>query len=87
VGLWNRINYLALPVQEAPMPRFHFEIVDGFKIEDPVGMELPSEEQAKQLAANIARQIAIDVKDIHEFSSTRLPALRSKAGGRPGPAN
>jgi hypothetical protein len=48
---------------EEPMPRFHFEIVDGVRIEDPVGMELKSEEQARQLAGNIARQIAIDVAD------------------------
>ena len=45
------------------MPKFHFEIIDGIKLEDPVGMELKSEDQAKQLAENIARQIAIDVKD------------------------
>lgn len=43
------------------MPRFHFEIVDGVRIADPVGTICKSEEQARQLAANIARQIAIDV--------------------------
>jgi len=45
------------------MPRFHFEIINGFKIEDPVGMDCKSEAQARQVAADIARQIAIDVKD------------------------
>ena len=43
------------------MSRYHFEIVDGFKIEDPVGFECTSEHQARQLADDIARQIAIDV--------------------------
>jgi hypothetical protein len=44
------------------MPRFHFEIVDGYKIEDPVGMDC-TEAQAREVAENIAKQIAIDVKD------------------------
>jgi hypothetical protein len=42
------------------MPKFHFEIVNGVTIEDPVGMEC-SESQARQVAEDIARQIAIDV--------------------------
>jgi hypothetical protein len=58
------------------MTRYHFEIVDGVKIEDPVGMELKSEEQAKQLAANIARQIAIDVKD----SEARKVVVKDEIG-------
>ncbi len=45
------------------MPRFHFEIVDGVKIEDPVGMVLKSEDQAKQLAVDVAKQIAIEAKN------------------------
>ena len=43
------------------MPKFHFEIVDGYKIEDPVGLECKNEQQAQQVAEDIARQIAIDV--------------------------
>jgi hypothetical protein len=43
------------------MPKFHFEIVDGYKIEDPVGMDLESKDEAKTLANDIARKIAIDV--------------------------
>ena len=43
------------------MPTFHFEIVDGYKLKDPVGLECKNEEQAKSVAQNIARQIAIDV--------------------------
>jgi hypothetical protein len=46
--------------QEAPMPRFHFDIIDGIKIKDPIGMDC-SEDQARQVAQNIARQIAVDV--------------------------
>lgn len=42
------------------MPRFHFEILDGVQIKDPVGMEC-TEAQAKEVAHNIARIIAIDV--------------------------
>jgi hypothetical protein len=44
------------------MPKFHFEIVDGITIEDPVGIDCNSADQAVQLAAAIARQISIDVK-------------------------
>jgi hypothetical protein len=42
------------------MPKFHFEIIDGIKIEDPIGMDC-TEAQARQVAEGIARQIAIDV--------------------------
>jgi hypothetical protein len=44
------------------MAKFHFEIVDGIKIEDPVGMDCKSEAQAIDVARSIARQIEIDVK-------------------------
>jgi hypothetical protein len=43
------------------MPRFHFEIIDGFRLEDPVGLVCKSEQQAHQVAEDIARQIVIDV--------------------------
>jgi hypothetical protein len=45
------------------MPKFHFEIVDGHKIEDPKGIDLPTEQQAKRLAEEMAKQIANDVDD------------------------
>jgi hypothetical protein len=45
------------------MPKFHFEIVDGYTIEDPRGMELPTEQQARRIAEEMAKQIAIDVED------------------------
>ena len=40
------------------MPRFHFEIVDGYTLADPTGMDLPTEEAAKKVAGEIAKQIA-----------------------------
>jgi hypothetical protein len=46
------------------MPRFHFDIIDGVEIKDPVGMDC-SEDQARQVAQSIARQIAIDVGTRH----------------------
>jgi hypothetical protein len=46
------------------MPRFHFDIIDGVKIRDAVGMDC-SEDQARQVARSIARQIAIDVGTRH----------------------
>jgi hypothetical protein len=45
------------------MPKFHFEIVDGHTIEDPKGMELPTEQQAKRVAEEMAKQIASDLED------------------------
>jgi hypothetical protein len=45
------------------MPRFHFEIVDGYTLEDPSGMELPTEQAARKVAREIAKQISIDVDD------------------------
>jgi hypothetical protein len=46
------------------MPRFHFDIIDGVKIKDAVGMDC-SENQAREVAHSIARQIAIDVGTRH----------------------
>ena len=45
------------------MPKFHFEIVDGYTIEDPRGIELPTEQQAERIAEEMAKQIAIDAED------------------------
>jgi hypothetical protein len=50
-------------LEEAQMPKFHFEIVDGYTIEDPRGLEVPTEQQAKRIAEEMAKQIAIDVED------------------------
>ncbi len=43
------------------MPIFHFDIADGVRLEDPVGLDCQSEHEAKQTADLIARQIAIDL--------------------------
>lgn len=45
------------------MPKFHFEIADGFILEDPAGMELADEQDAKRLADEMAKRIALDVDD------------------------
>lgn len=43
------------------MPKYHFEIVDGFRLEDPVGQDCSDDGQAKHVANRIARQIAEDI--------------------------
>jgi hypothetical protein len=43
------------------MPKFHFELIDGYRIEDPRGMDLANDRQAVALADQIAEQIAKDV--------------------------
>jgi hypothetical protein len=45
------------------MPIFHFDIADGVRLEDPVGLDCRNENDAKKTADLIARQIAIDVAD------------------------
>jgi hypothetical protein len=41
------------------MPKFHFPIVDGVTLPDPVGIDLENSDQAKSHAKNIARHIAL----------------------------
>jgi hypothetical protein len=43
------------------MPIFHFDIADGVRLEDPVGLDCRNESEAKKTAELIARQIAIDL--------------------------
>ena len=38
-------------------------IVDGQTIKDPKGMEVPTEQQAKKIAEEMAKQIANDAED------------------------
>jgi hypothetical protein len=45
------------------MPIFHFDIADGVRLEDPVGLDCSNEKDARKTADLIARQIAIDVVD------------------------
>jgi hypothetical protein len=44
------------------MPTYHFEIVDGVKLADPVGVGCKNDHQARIVANQIAKQIAIDVE-------------------------
>ena len=48
------------------MPIFHFDIADGVRLEDPVGLDCESEHAAKRTADLIARQIAIDLAGDYE---------------------
>jgi hypothetical protein len=43
------------------MPIFHFDIADGVRLEDPVGLDCKNEIDAKRTADLIARQIAVDI--------------------------
>jgi hypothetical protein len=43
------------------MPIFHFDIADGVRLEDPVGLDCRNEHDARKTADLIARQIAIDL--------------------------
>jgi hypothetical protein len=45
------------------MPIFHFDISDGVRLEDPVGVDCKNEQEARKTADLIARQIAIDLVD------------------------
>ena len=57
------------------MPRFHFEIVDGVRVPDPVGT-VCTEKQARQLASDIANQIVTDMG----FDKARTIIVKDDAG-------
>lgn len=48
------------------MPIFHFDIADGVRLEDPVGLDCKNEQDARKTADLIARQIAIDLDNDRE---------------------
>jgi uncharacterized protein DUF6894 len=48
------------------MAKYHFEIVDGYIIEDPKGIELQSDRQARKVAGEIAKQVAADETDMKD---------------------
>jgi hypothetical protein len=49
------------------MPIFHFDIADGFRLEDPVGLDCASEGDARKTADWIAHHIALDIaSDNHD---------------------
>jgi hypothetical protein len=43
------------------MPIFHFDIADGVRLEDPIGLDCRNENDARKTADLIARQIALDL--------------------------
>jgi hypothetical protein len=43
------------------MSRYFFEIVNGHRLEDPSGIDLPTDEEAMGLGKKIAVQIAVEV--------------------------
>jgi hypothetical protein len=45
------------------MPIFHFDIADGVRLEDPVGLDCASESDARKTADLIAHRIAVDLDD------------------------
>ena len=51
------------------MPIFHFDIADGVRLEDPVGLDCRNESDARRTAKLIARQIAVDLDDGNEARS------------------
>jgi hypothetical protein len=51
------------------VPIFHFDIADGVRLEDPVGLDCKTENDARKTADLIARQIAVDLDDDHEGRS------------------
>jgi hypothetical protein len=51
------------------MPIFHFDIADGVRLEDPVGLDCRNESDARRTAELIARQIAADLDDGNEARS------------------
>jgi hypothetical protein len=58
------------------MPKFHFEIVYGYRIEDPRGIDLATDSQAKVLADQIAEQIAND----EEGNSLKAVVVKADSG-------
>jgi hypothetical protein len=49
------------PGRRSAMPIYHFDIADGVRLEDPIGLDCSSERDAKRAADLIARQIASDL--------------------------
>jgi hypothetical protein len=43
------------------MPTFRFDIADGVRLEDPIGLDCANEHDARKTADLIARQIAIEL--------------------------
>jgi uncharacterized protein DUF6894 len=66
-NFWNALRRRALTeAEKKTVPIFHFEIADGVRLEDPVGLDCKSEREAKETADLIARQIATDLQSDSE---------------------
>jgi hypothetical protein len=59
------------------MPIFHFDIADGVRLEDPVGLDCANKNAAMETADLIARQIAIDLDGDNE---PRIVVVVDEAG-------
>lgn len=62
------------------MPRFHFVIHDGIRIDDPWGMVFESEGAAARHAKELARLIALEGDEAGEDRSTWRIVVRDDAG-------
>jgi hypothetical protein len=60
------------------MPKYHFEIVDDFRLEDPIGQDCSSDAQARDVAERMARQIAEDIQ--REDSARKVVVLDDHGG-------
>ena len=58
------------------MPQHRFEIADGVRLADPVGLECDSEQDAIAKTDMIARQIATDI----ELRTARCVVVLDEAG-------
>ena len=45
------------------MPRYYFDLKDGYRLIDPSGVDCPNDEAAKKQAKVIAARIATDIPD------------------------
>ncbi|RYX96205.1 MAG: hypothetical protein EON84_06660 [Bradyrhizobiaceae bacterium] len=59
------------------MPKYHFEIIDGFRLEDPMGQDCSDDAQAKTVADGIANHIA---EDIQRDDQTRAVVVLDDSG-------
>jgi peroxiredoxin len=64
------------------MPIFHFDIADGVRLEDPVGLDCRNESDARRTAELFARQIAVDLDDgnLDDGNEARSVVVVDEAG-------
>jgi hypothetical protein len=60
---WNLDGFQGIPFERgSAMPMYRFEIANGVRLADPIGLECQGAQDAKTKADQIARQIAADAK-------------------------